>query len=213
MKETTKRQQGKEQSAEKSELLSGNERFSLNGSDLGLSVKDYWQFQFSNLIDNLGYVAEFLVAKALEKGEPDNCNGWSLFDAQYKGKRIEVKASSYWQSWKKSHAISEQRIYSIRKTHVEYQNSKTELARQNDIYIFCIDMGRTEESANPLNLENWQFYVIPTKVIDKNCKDQKTISLNRIRQLWGNDIGLTYIQIKDAVDKIITELEVKCPIY
>ena len=106
MKEVAKYQQGKEQSTEKTVLLNGNEKFSFNGVDLGLSVKDYWQFQFSNLIDNLGYVAEFLVAKALAKDEPDNCNGWSLYDAQYKGKRIEVKASSYWQSWKKSHVIS-----------------------------------------------------------------------------------------------------------
>jgi hypothetical protein len=64
-------------------MLSGNEQFKLNGFSLGFSVKHYWQFQFSNLIDNLGYVAEFIVAKALAKDEPDNCNGWTLFDTQY----------------------------------------------------------------------------------------------------------------------------------
>ena len=197
---------GKEHTTEKIDLLSGDEKFYLNGSDLGLSVIDYWQFQFSNLIDNLGYVAEFLVAKALAKDEPENCNGWTLFDTMYRGKRIEVKSTSYWQSWKKSHAISEQRVFSIRKTHVEYQNSKAYLARQNDIYIFCIDIGRTQDSANPLNLENWQFYVIPTKVIDEKCGDQKTISLNRVRELYGNKQGLSYDQLKGAVDKAIEDI-------
>lgn len=201
-----KEKTGKEHTTEKIDLLSGDEKFYLNGSDLGLSVIDYWQFQFSNLIDNLGYVAEFLVAKALAKDEPENCNGWTLFDTMYKGKRIEVKSTSYWQSWKKSHTISEQRVFSIRKTHVEYQNSKADLARQNDIYIFCIDIGRTQESANPLNLENWQFYVIPTKVIDEKCGDQKTISLNRVRELYGNKQGLPYDQLKGAVDKTIEDI-------
>lgn len=206
MEEKTNYQLGKEHSKDKPELLSGNEKFLLNGSDLGLSVIDYWQFQFSNLIDNLGYVAEFLVAKALAKDEPENCNGWTLFDTMYRGKRIEVKSTSYWQSWKKGHAISEQRVFSIRKTHVEYQNSKADLVRQNDIYIFCIDIGRTHESANPLNLENWQFYVIPTNVIDDKCGDQKTISLNRVRELYGNKQGLSYNQLKEAVDKAIDNI-------
>lgn len=206
MEEKINHQFGKEHSKDKPELLSGNEKFRFNGSDLGLSVIDYWQFQFSNLIDNLGYVAEFLVAKALAKDEPENCNGWTLFDTMYRGKRIEVKSTSYWQSWKKSHAISEQRVFSIRKTHVEYQNSKADLARQNDIYIFCIDVGRTKESANPLYLENWQFYVIPTKVIDEKCGDQKTISLNRVRELYGNKQGLSYDQLKGAVDKAIEDI-------
>lgn len=197
---------GKEHTTEKIDLLSGDEKFYFNGSDMGLTVKDYWQFQFSNLIDNLGYVAEFLVAKALAKDEPENCNGWTLFDTMYRGKRIEVKSTSYWQSWKKSHAISEQRVFSIRKTHVEYQNPKADLARQNDIYIFCIDVGRTQESANPLYLENWQFYVIPTKVIDEKCGDQKTISLNRVRELYGNKQGLSYDQLKGAVDKTIEDI-------
>ena len=64
MEVKTKQKSGKEHNMEKPELLSGNEKFCLNGIELGFTVRDYWQFQFSNLIDNLGYVAEFLVAKA-----------------------------------------------------------------------------------------------------------------------------------------------------
>lgn len=203
MEEKTKRQIGKEHTTEKPELLSGNERFTLNGVDLGLTVKDYWQFQFSNLIDNLGFVAEFLVAKALAKDNPDNANGWTLFDAQYRGKRIEVKSTSYWQSWKKSHAISEQRTFSIKKTHVEYQNSKSEKERQNDIYIFCLDKGKTEESANPLNLENWIFYIVPTSIINKLFGDQKTLSLKKLTQIEKYGIGVSYDKIKGTVDEII----------
>ena len=203
MEEKTKHQIGKEHTTEKLELLNGDERFTLNGIDLGLTIKEFWQFQFSNLIDNLGGVAEFLVAKALAKDNPDNCNGFTLYDVLYRGKRIEVKSTSYWQPWKKSHTISEQRTFSIRKTYVEYQNSNSNKERQNDIYIFCLDKGRTKESSNPLNLENWTFYIIPTKVINKECGEQKTISLNRVKELFGLKEGIPYNQIKEKVDKII----------
>lgn len=203
MEEKTKHQLGKEHTTERIELLNGNERFTHNGNDLGLSVMDYWKFQFSNLIDNLGFVAEFLIAQALNKDEPDNCMGFTLYDIDYRGRRIEVKATSYYQAFKKSHIISEHRVFSIRKTHIEYQNSKSPLARQNDIYIFCLDKGRTKETANPLNLENWDFYVVPTKVINEQFGNQKTLSLKRLIKIEKYGVGLTYDKLKETINAII----------
>lgn len=205
MEEKTKHQLGKEHTTERPELLSGKEAFKYNRVELGFNVMDFWRFQFSNLIDNLGFVAEFLIAQALRKDEPDNCNGWTVYDLGYRGKRIEVKATSYWQSWKKSHIISEIRNFSIRKTYVDYQNNKSEKARQNDIYIFCLDKGKTEETANPLNLENWDFYVVPTKYINDTFGEQKVISLKRLKELPSHNKELTWNDIKKAVDDIIDD--------
>lgn len=203
MIEKTKHQIGKEHSHEIIDLLSGYEKFMFYNIEQGFSVKDYWQFQFSNMIDNLGYVAEFLIAKALGKEKPENCNGWTVYDLEYEGKRIEVKATSYYQSWKESHAISEQRTFSIRKTHVKYQDSATEMIRQNDIYIFCLLNGKTKEEANPLKLENWEFYIVPTSVINELCGNQKTISLGRIQKITGMQEGISYDRIKQEVDLAI----------
>ena len=206
MAEKTKHQLGKEHTTEKPELLSGNETFKHNGIEMGFNVMDYWRFQFSNLIDNLGFVAEFLIAQALNKDEPDNANGWTVYDLGYRGKRIEVKATSYWQSWKKSHIISEIRTFSIKKTYVDYQNNKSEMARQNDIYIFCLDKGKTEEAANPLNLENWDFYVVPTKYINVTFGNQKTLSLKRLKGMKSYNKEITWNEIKKVVDDIIDDL-------
>ena len=201
----TKQQIGKEHTTKTPTLFNKDDRFTLNGADLGFTVGDYWQFQFSNLLDKLGYVAEFLVAKALAKESPDNCNGWTLYDIDYREKKIEVKATSYYQAWKESHEICEQRTFGIRQTHVGCQKDKE---RQNDIYIFCLENEKPENdcSANPLNLENWQFYVIPTTIINEKCGKQKTISLNRVKKLFGIEEGLSYDQIKPYVDKIIDAL-------
>ena len=203
MEEKTKHQSGKEHTTERPELLNGNETFKFNRKELGFNVKDYWRFQFSNLIDNLGFVAEFLIAQALNKDEPDNAMGWTVFDAWYRNKRIEVKATSYWQAWKKSHKISEIRNFSIRKTYIDYQNNKSEKARQNDIYIFCLDKGKTKETANPLNLKNWVFYVVPTKVINEQFGDQKTLSLKRLIKIEKYGVGLTYDKLKETINAII----------
>lgn len=207
MAEKTKHQLGKEHTTERPELLSGNEPFKQNDVELGFNVMDYWRFQFSNLVDNLGFVAEFLIAQALSKDEPDNCNGWTVYDLGYRGKRIEVKATSYYQSWKASHIICEQRTFSIRKTYVDYQNSKSELARQNDIYIFCLEKEKPQgnETANPLNLDNWIFYVVPTNIINNLFGDQKTLSLNRLTHIERYGAGLKYDQIKNKVDEIIDD--------
>lgn len=67
MEVKTKQKSGKEHNMEKPELLSGNEKFCLNGIELGFTVRDYWQFQFSNLIDNLGMLQNFLLLKPWQK--------------------------------------------------------------------------------------------------------------------------------------------------
>ena len=203
MEEKTKHQEGKEHTLEKQSLLCGHEEFMQDDKSLGFNVIDYWRFQHSNLIDNIGSVAEFLVARALHKAEPDNCNGWTLYDLSYRDYRIEVKATSYWQSWKKSHKISEQRVFSIRGTHLEYQNAKTDIERQNDIYIFCVDEGKDPISSNPLNVNNWSFYVVPTSIINEEYGDKKTLSLKTLQKLDGYKEGLKWHQIKVAVDTII----------
>lgn len=88
---------------------------------------------------------------------------------------------------------------------MDYQNNKSEKARQNDIYIFCLDKGKTEEKANPLNLENWDFYVVPTKYINVTFGDQKILSLKRLKGLKPYNKEITWNEIKKVVDDIIDD--------
>jgi hypothetical protein len=69
-------------------------------------------------------------------------------------------------------------IFSIRKTKyydentiIEAQDSK----RQADVYIFCLLKHKVQETLDPLDLEQWNFYILPTNVIDKEMKDSKQI--------------------------------------
>lgn len=187
-------------------LFSGLEKFTLNGIPVGLSIKDFWQFQYSNIWDMQEYIAEFLVAKALELEVPQNCNGWTLWDILYKNTRIEIKTTSYYHSWSPDGKISNRRVFGISKAFTKYKDSTSEFKRQNDIYIFCLNTGNTREESNPLHLENWQFYIVPTKVINEKCKDNKTISLGKVQKLTGSTTGISYKNLKNEIESTINEL-------
>lgn len=210
-------------------LLNGTEVFTLKDEKAGFNVLDFWRFQFSNLSDIQGRVGEFLVAMALKKETPDNNNGWTLWDINYREKRIEVKTTAYYQPWRYSkvyikqrwekdtklednqeHNYSEQRTFGITKSRDPKDN---EFKRMNDIYVFVLNKGKNKEDADPLKLENWEFYIIPTFIIDKECRNNKTISLGKVKKLIKQvpsfSDGLSYDKIKDAVDNAVNIINVK----
>lgn len=145
------------------------------------------------------YIAEFLVAKALGMEKPFNRDGWTLWDIEYGGKRIEVKETGYYHSWRKDGKTSDVRTFGITKAYSQDGTNTKE--RQNDIYVFCLNIGKDRESSNPLELKNWEFYIIPTEIINKQCGDNKSIGLGRIKQLAK---CLSYEEIKPVIDEIIT---------
>lgn len=88
-----------------------------------------------------------------------------------------------------------------------YSDNKEEVkVRNNDIYIFVINLGKTKEEADPLNLNNWRFYVVATKIINDNCGSNKTISLKKVQNLSDHKEGLLFDELKAKVDLIIEEL-------
>ena len=186
--------------------LSGKEKFTQHGNETNLSILDFWQFKFSNIYNMQEIMAEYLVAKALGKDEADNDAYWTLFDIAYSGKRIEVKKSSYYHPWNEDGKISDQRIFSIAKANSSYEDNTKEnrYERQNDIYVFCLNVGKTKEEANPLNLDNWQFYIVPTSFINENCGNNKTISLGRIRN-FGFE-AKNYYEIEDEINRLIDKM-------
>jgi hypothetical protein len=184
-------------------LLSGLEMFTNKGISTGFSIQDFWKFQYSNLWDMQEYIPEFLVAKALGLKTPQNCNGWTLWDILYRNVKIEIKSTAYYHSWKTDGKISNRRTFGITKAYSRYKDSTSEYKRQNDIYIFCLNIGYTKEDSNPMHLENWQFYIIPTKTINDICKDNKTISLGQVQKITGSRLGLSYVELKNEIDKII----------
>ena len=83
-------------------LKTGQEQFTNHGSPIGVSVLDFWRFSYSELnSDPRDDIAEYLVSLALGITEPYNKRDWTLFDIDYNGRPIEVKSTSYFQTWRK----------------------------------------------------------------------------------------------------------------
>lgn len=183
--------------------LIGNEPFTLNGQETDLTMLEYWRWHYSEIFDLQDTIAEYIVGKALGFNEAQNVGHWTLFDMLYRGCRIEVKETSYYHAWQKEgDKISHVRVFGIPKANSEYDypDEPNRFERQNDIYVFCLNTGENRKDSNPLQLEHWEFYVVPTRVINEQCGDGKSVSLSRIRKMVEM---VSYDRLRSTIDQII----------
>ena len=54
--------------------------------------------------------------------------------------------------------------------------------RNSDLYVFCVFTARTRD-VSILDLDYWDFYVLPTSVLNKKVPEQKTITLSSLLKL------------------------------
>ena len=182
------------------DLLNPHKPFTDEGVSLGLNAEDFWRFQFSNIWDMYEEVAEFIVAKALGLEKPTNKNGSTLFDIDYREKRVEVKATAYYHSWRGDNLYSEGRTFSIAETVGQHNEREPVPERHNDVYVFCLNTGKTQIDADPFEMTHWEFYVVPTSVINDQCGHNKSISLNRLKKLAQGGGFVTFNKLKEAID-------------
>lgn len=165
--------------------LTGNEQFLFGNMPIGKILIDFWAWNSSDLLNNTlrGALAEFIVASALEL-DTDVCRkDWSAYDLETSsGIKIEVKSSAYVQSWN-TDKISDIR-FSINPTRAWDAETgfSDEVKRQSDIYVFCLYASKVRDES-PLNLDCWEFYVLPTCILNQRCGNQKTISLSSLLAL------------------------------
>ena len=185
--------------------MKGLEKFTLNNKEVDFGILDFWKSKYSNIYNMQEVIAEFIVEKALGIGKAQNTDYWTLYDILYRNYRIEIKESSYYHSWNKGGKVSTQRTFGITKANSNYENADLEnrFERQNDIYVFCLNTGDTKETSNPMNLDNWEFYVIPTKVINEKCNNNKTINLGKIKKITNM---IKYEKLKETIDNLIDNI-------
>lgn len=188
-------------------LLNPYKDFTAEGEPLGYTAMDFWRFQFSNVWDMQEEVAEFLVAKALGLELPHNKNGWTPYDINYQGKRIEIKATAYYHSWRGDGKVSKQRNFGIAASVGQHNERKPNRERQNDIYVFCLNTGETKKDSDPFELSHWEFYVVPTADINRLFDNKKAhISLNQVRRITNQPNGISYQQLKDTIDSAVRKI-------
>ena len=187
----------------KEKRKTGSEKFHHNSDEKSISLLDFWQWSTSTLLNNTtrGILAEFIVAQSLGIAESIR-SPWDAYDLQLtNGIKIEVKSSAYIQSWyqKKLSNIT----FGISKTrgwNEQTNQQDSELKRQVDIYIFCLLNHKIQDTIDPLDMDQWDFFILPSSVLDNKVEDWKSIGLKSLIKL--NPLHVKYGDIAQSVEKL-----------
>lgn len=180
--------------------LSGQESFHQAGQQLGFDVLSFWQWSASDLVSNTlrGVLAEYIVAQAL--GVADGIREeWAPFDlVDPRGITVEVKSAAFLQSWHQERLSSI--VFSCPRTRAwnpESASYEPEPRRQAQVYVFALLAHQEQATLNPLDLSQWEFYVLPTVVLDARERSQSSITLSSLQALHGDPVR--YCEIGEAV--------------
>lgn len=203
----------------KHRVLAGDERFTCGSNEIRATIKDFWAWSMSRLMGDgpRGDLAEFIVNTALGMDTTIPKKGWGECDIvyEYNGRpvRIEIKCSTYLQAWERP-TLSKP-VFSIAKTVNcdigEFEGGYRYIGRdglpperRSELYVFCLFAETDRAIADPMNLDQWEFYVVPTALINERLDDQRKISLQGIEKL--GIARCSYSEIKGAVDAISSTL-------
>ena len=181
---------------------SGKERFRRHGATLPFSVQDFWAWSSSDLMSNAlrGRVAEFLVAQALGvAGEVRNeWDAWDLTSKQ--GSTIEVKSAAYVQTWAQRGPSTPSFDIATKCGWSEATNKmEPDRKRQAAIYVFALHAHRDRLTVDPLDVDQWEFYVLGSRVLDARVPSQKSIGLPALLKLGARPCG--FEDLAAAVEK------------
>ncbi|MEK2477108.1 hypothetical protein [Streptomyces noursei] len=167
-----------------------------NGETVG-RLGDFWSWACSDLANNTmrGVLAEYLVATALGAATGTRTE-WDTVDIRTPEKwRVEVKSTAYLQSWAQSQ-LSEV-SFSIKPAagwDTQTGTTSADVLRRSDVYVFCLLHHQDKQTLDPLDLGQWTFYVLPTRVLDERCPGQKTIRLSSLDRLGPLKTDFTGLQ-------------------
>jgi hypothetical protein len=170
---------------------SGHERFRDGERELDFDLLGFWQWSTSDVVSNAtrGILAEYLVAQAVGAAEGVR-EEWATYDLlDPRDISIEVKSAAYLQSWHQDELSSI--CFSCGKTLAwdpKTNQYGTERQRHAQVYVFALLAHKDKATLDPLNLSQWEFYVVPTVALDKRERSQDSITLPSLRTLHGEPV-------------------------
>jgi hypothetical protein len=164
------------------------------------SLLDFWRWAFGDLCDDdvKGIFAEWMVLKLL--GIPGARRiSWVNSDIITPNQvRIEVKATSYWQSWKllgedgveypsplyKPALDSQIRFGGLRaRNAVSVAERAASRSLKSHLYVFAFQHQKDVVEWNAMDLSQWEFYILPA---------------SEVEQIGGRSVSLPALRSKQA---------------
>jgi len=170
----------------------------------GLTVLDFWKWANSDILMNAarGVFAEYLVGSALVALDGIRIE-WDAFDLKYRDNGIEVKSSAYVQSWKQKSKSKPQFTIAPKSSWRDGINTyTTEKQRQASIYVFCLLVECDQNLVNPLDTNQWLFYVATVNNLNL-LGGQKSIGLSHLKRISNE---CKYESLKLTVDQTLDNI-------
>lgn len=180
-----------------------------------LNEEGFYAWAYGDLLANTtrGVVAEYIVVTALGLSDTKRI-AWNRYDLEIDGEKVdgdqtndakirkigvEVKSAAYVQTWKQKTGPS---VISFDIAPSAGWESETDThaagqVRSAAVYVFCLLVGNGHDRPDPLDVEQWEFYVLPTSVLDRERPEQKRIRLEPLKAL--KPIACTYSGLADAI--------------
>ena len=164
-----------------------NERFV--GLDRSVDEFRRWALSDWRSPTTRGMLAEYFVRCATATdGRP--AGDWNYVDIECSdGMTIEVKCSARLQPGKGGELVRRNPSFSIRQMTGAWSNREwawlpkpDKPRRWADVYVLCLENETDPLKYDPLDLSQWEFFVIPTFRLDEKFGNQKSVSVSRLQQ-------------------------------
>jgi len=159
----------------------GREPFLITGHP-AVTVGDFWEWSTSDMVGNTerGALAEYIVGLAIgdESIEHGVRQDWAAYDLSADDIKVEVKSAAYIQSWPQpDYSVISFNYRKTRKWDAETNHQDDLPTRAATVYVFALLAHKDQATLNPLDVSQWQFYVVPTVVLDGRKRSQYSITL------------------------------------
>lgn len=166
-----------------------------------LDKQQFLAWAYDDLLTNTtrGVLAEYIVATALSIHDRKRVE-WDRYDLVIGDIGVEVKSAAYVQTWKQTQLSKI--VFGVRPAMGWDARTDTfaeSAGRSADVYVFCLLEGEDRDAINPLDAEQWTFYVLPTSKLP----EQKTIRLGPLKALGPYECA--YDELKSAIHKAAAE--------
>lgn len=185
----------------------GVEPLHSNGQSLEIKLIDFWRWSTSDLVSNAtrGKLAEFIVASALGLAMNSVRNEWAAYDLLTSdGISVEVKSAAFIQSWAQNTLSTI--TFLCPKTRAWDPDTnilQKEPKRQAQVYVFALLAHQDKATIDPLDVDQWRFYVLPTHVLNARARSQHSITLRSLEVLAGT--GVSYHGLREAIYSAVSK--------
>jgi hypothetical protein len=149
------------------------------------TVQDFWSWAYSDLLQNTtrGVLAEYIVAVLLGIDDTPRMP-WDAYDLRLEdGTTVEVKTMSLLQGWAQKQLSSPRIVIGpTRAWDPQTSTMEIEPTFNAELYIFCYFQADSHDTAEPLDLDQWAFYVLPRSVLIEVLGNRKSITLKHLEK-------------------------------